>query len=158
METQYIQFVSLYSGKKRLKMSTREGEFIPIQTLIQEVGADAARYFLINRKNDQHLDFDLEIAKKQDEDNPSTTSNTPMSASPAFSENGAATPPPSPPSPLGPLQDDPAADPLIETLFDYPRLLQLAAKERAPHRLAHYPTGMRRPHQHLLRKAPHPPP
>ena len=138
LETQYIQFVSLYSGKKRLKMSTREGEFIPIQTLIQEVGADAARYFLINRKNDQHLDFDLEIAKKQDEDNPLYYIQYAHVRIAGLLRKWGGDPATLSAVPLGPLQDDPAADPLIETLFDYPRLLQLAAKERAPHRLAHY--------------------
>ena len=110
----------------------------PIQTLIQEVGADAARYFLINRKNDQHLDFDLEIAKKQDEDNPLYYIQYAHVRIAGLLRKWGGDPATLSAVPLGPLQDDPAADPLIETLFDYPRLLQLAAKERAPHRLAHY--------------------
>lgn len=65
-----VQFVSLFRGKERLPMSTRSGEFITLRQLRKEVGRDAARFFFIMRKHDQHLDFDLELAKSQSADNP----------------------------------------------------------------------------------------
>ncbi len=65
-----VQFVNLYRGKIKASMSTRSGEFIPLKELIAEVGCDAARFFYILRKSEQHMDFDLELAKSQTNDNP----------------------------------------------------------------------------------------
>ncbi len=65
-----VQFAILYRGKTRVSMSTREGEFVTLRELRNEVGNDAARFFYIMRKRDQHLDFDLELAKSQSSDNP----------------------------------------------------------------------------------------
>ncbi|MCG6534761.1 MAG: arginine--tRNA ligase, partial [Syntrophales bacterium LBB04] len=65
-----VQLATLYKGGEVLRMSTRRGTFITLRELIDEVGVDAARYFLANRKTDTHLDFDLELAKKQTPDNP----------------------------------------------------------------------------------------
>lgn len=64
------QLVSLYEGDKQLRMSTRAGEFITLRELMDEVGKDAARFFFLMRKFDSHLEFDLELAKKQSPDNP----------------------------------------------------------------------------------------
>ena len=65
-----VQFANLYRGKVKLPMSTRSGSFVTLRELRNEVGNDAARYFYIMRKPDQHLDFDLELAKSQSSDNP----------------------------------------------------------------------------------------
>ena len=65
-----VQFAILYRGKQKVPMSTRGGEFVTLRELRQEVGNDAARFFYLMRKNDQHLDFDLELAKAQSTDNP----------------------------------------------------------------------------------------
>lgn len=65
-----VQFAILYRGKQKVSMSTRGGEFVTLRKLREEVGNDAARFFYIMRKNDQHLDFDLELAKSQSADNP----------------------------------------------------------------------------------------
>src|ERR1700674_2168561 len=51
-------------------MSTRLGEFVTLRELREEVGNDAARFFYVLRKSDQHLDFDLDLAKSQSNDNP----------------------------------------------------------------------------------------
>jgi len=65
-----IQFVSLLRAGKPVSMSTRSGEFITLAELVAEVGRDAARFFFLFRKADSHLDFDLELAKKQAPENP----------------------------------------------------------------------------------------
>lgn len=65
-----VQFAVLYRGKEQVKMSTRKGEFVTLRQLYEEVGRDAARFFYIMRKADQHLNFDLELAKSQSQDNP----------------------------------------------------------------------------------------
>ncbi len=65
-----VQLTTLYQGKKKLSMSTRKGEFITLRTLIKEVGADVAKHFFLSRKAESHLDFDLELAKKNSSENP----------------------------------------------------------------------------------------
>ena len=70
LEIVLMQFVTLYRGKKKVQMSTRSGEFIPMKELYEEVGIDAARFIYVSRSYDQHLDFDLELAKEQSNLNP----------------------------------------------------------------------------------------
>ena len=65
-----VQFATLYRGGQKVSMSTRGGEFVTLRELRQEVGTDAARFFYAQRKPDQHLDFDLDLAKSQSTDNP----------------------------------------------------------------------------------------
>lgn len=70
IKTLMVQFAILYRGKTRVSMSTRGGQFVTLRELRNEVGNDAARFFYIMRRCDQHLDFDLELAKSQSSDNP----------------------------------------------------------------------------------------
>lgn len=65
-----VQFAILYRGQQKVSMSTRAGEFVTLRQLREEVGNDAARFFYIMRKREQHLDFDLELAKSKTSDNP----------------------------------------------------------------------------------------
>ena len=65
-----LQFVTLYRGTEKVSMSTRSGEFITLRELREEIGNDAARFFYVMRKADQHMDFDLELAKSKSNDNP----------------------------------------------------------------------------------------
>ncbi len=64
------QLVTLKRGEKRVSASTRAGKFIPLREVLEEVGKDAARFFFLSRTCDSHLDFDLELAKKQTPENP----------------------------------------------------------------------------------------
>jgi len=70
LEFLLIQFAILYKGGKRMQMSTRSGEFVTIRDLREEIGKDAARYFYVMRKYQQHLDFDLDLAKSKSNENP----------------------------------------------------------------------------------------
>jgi arginyl-tRNA synthetase len=70
LELILIQFVNLIRGGKPVSMSTRAGEFITLREVLDEVGADAMRYFMLMRSYDTHLDFDLDLAKKRSQDNP----------------------------------------------------------------------------------------
>lgn len=70
LEVLLLQFANLYRGETRVSMSTRGGEFVTLRELREEVGNDAARFFYILRKREQHVDFDLELAKSQSSDNP----------------------------------------------------------------------------------------
>ncbi|MDA8419961.1 MAG: arginine--tRNA ligase [Pseudomonadota bacterium] len=65
-----VQFATLYRGGQKAQMSTRSGEFVTLRELRREVGNDAARFFYILRKCEQHMDFDLDLAKSQSNDNP----------------------------------------------------------------------------------------
>jgi len=65
-----VQFAVLYRNGKKVQMSTRSGSFVTLRELRDEVGADAARFFYVLRKCEQHMDFDLDLAKSQSSDNP----------------------------------------------------------------------------------------
>jgi arginyl-tRNA synthetase len=70
LEIMLVQFASLYRGHEKIQMSTRAGQFVTLRELRNEVGKDAARFFYVLHKSEQHLDFDLELAKSQSQDNP----------------------------------------------------------------------------------------
>ncbi len=70
IEILLVQFAHLFKGKEKLQMSTRSGEFVTLKELVSEVGCDAARFFYVMRSHDQHLDFDMDLAKSQSNDNP----------------------------------------------------------------------------------------
>lgn len=70
LHVEFVQFAVLYRGGRKVSMSTRSGEFVTLRELREEVGTDAARFFYVQRKPDQHLDFDLDLAKSQSADNP----------------------------------------------------------------------------------------
>jgi arginyl-tRNA synthetase len=70
LQVALVQFAVLYRQGQKTSMSTRSGEFVTLRELRREVGNDAARFFYVLRKSDQHLDFDLDLAKSQSNDNP----------------------------------------------------------------------------------------
>jgi len=70
LRVEFVQFAVLYRGGRKVSMSTRSGEFVTLRELREEVGTDPARFFYVQRKPDQHLDFDLDLAKSQSNDNP----------------------------------------------------------------------------------------
>ena len=65
-----VQFAVLYRNGEKASMSTRSGDYVTLRSLRAEVGDDACRFFYVLRKADQHLDFDLDLAKSQSADNP----------------------------------------------------------------------------------------
>lgn len=136
-----VQFANLYRGKEKISMSTRSGSFVTLRELRNEVGNDAARFFYIIRKSDQHLDFDLELAKSQSTDNPvyyiqyaharicSVWRQLAASALKWSAENGLQQ--------LNLLTTEYERQ-LLRHLMNYPDLLQNAALRYEPHLLAHY--------------------
>jgi arginyl-tRNA synthetase len=118
-------------------MSTRSGEFVSLRELRQEVGNDAARFFYVLRKSDQHLDFDLDLAKSQSTDNPvyyvqyaHARINSVLTQ---WGENETT---------LSTVDTDLLASQpelmLLQKLIDYPDIVEAAGKERAPHLIAFY--------------------
>ena len=141
LEIRLVQFVSLFRGKERLPMSTRSGEFVTLKALQAEIGRDAARFFYVSRKGEQHLDFDLELAKARSSDNPvyyiQYAHARICSVFRQAAEKG---------------HDDRAAEAgphlaaltaaheiaLLRALANYPAVIEKAAGAREPHQLAHY--------------------
>jgi len=70
LDVALVQFAVLYRDGQKAAMSTRSGEFVTLRELRREVGNDACRFFYVLRKSDQHLDFDLDLAKSQSNENP----------------------------------------------------------------------------------------
>ncbi|MBF0331848.1 MAG: arginine--tRNA ligase, partial [Candidatus Omnitrophica bacterium] len=70
LEGMIIQLATIFRDGKQLRMSTRAGEFISLREVVDEVGTDAARFFMLMRQASQQLEFDLDLAKKQASDNP----------------------------------------------------------------------------------------
>ena len=70
LEILLVQFANLYENGEKIAMSTRSGEFVTLKQLRNDVGLDAARFFYVMRKSDHHMDFDLDLAREQSNDNP----------------------------------------------------------------------------------------
>lgn len=70
LEVLLVQFAILYRGGEKLAMSTRSGQFVTLRELRDEVGVDAARFFYVQRKSEQHMDFDLDLAVSKSNENP----------------------------------------------------------------------------------------
>jgi arginyl-tRNA synthetase len=70
IEVPLVQFATLWEGGEKVQMSTRAGQFVTLRQLRQEVSNDASRFFYVMRSHDQHLDFDLDLARKHSKDNP----------------------------------------------------------------------------------------
>lgn len=141
LEVELVQFVSLYRADKKLSMSTRSGSFVTLRQLREEVGNDAARFFYVMRSNDQHLDFDLELAKKHSNDNPvyyiQYAHARVASVFRQLNEKSMKWD-------KGPGLENLAAlvetheKALMRTLSRYPEIIELAANNRAPQHLVHY--------------------
>ncbi len=141
LEVQLVQFVSLYRGGEKVQMSTRSGKFDTLRKLRSEVGNDAARFYYVMRSNDQPLDFDLDIATSQSNENPvyyiqyahariarvfSKADELDLSWN---LDNGLAS--------LA-LLIAPQEKSLMSAMSHYPEVIELAARNRAPQILVHY--------------------
>jgi arginyl-tRNA synthetase len=70
LEIKLYQLVDLYRDGEPVSMSTREGDFVPLENLVEEVGTDAVRFNFLTKNHDRPLDFDIEVATREDEENP----------------------------------------------------------------------------------------
>ena len=140
-EVELVQFVTLYRGGEKQQMSTRSGEFVTLRQLREEVGNDAARFFYVMRSNDQHLDFDLELAKSRSSDNPvyyiQYAHARVASVFRQLEEKALAWDRDSGTANLARLTETHETS-LMSTLSRYPEIIELAANNRAPQHLVHY--------------------
>jgi len=136
-----VQFAVLYRGGEKVQMSTRSGEFVTLRELRHEVGNDAARFFYVMRKCEQHMDFDLDLARSQSNDNPvyyiqyahaRVRSVFRQLAEKSYSWDRAAGS-----AGLSGLTEDHELA-LMINLSRYPEILETAAINHEPHQLTHY--------------------
>jgi len=132
-----VQFAVLYRDGIKAPMSTRSGEFVTLRELRNEVGNDAARFFYVMRKSDQHLDFDLDLAKSQSNENPvyyvqyaharicSVLAQWGGDVAVLVDANTS-------------LLTSPAELALLQRLIDFPDTIETAAQELSPHVIAFY--------------------
>jgi arginyl-tRNA synthetase len=140
-EVRLVQFVTLFRGGEKAQMSTRSGEFVTLRDLRKEVGNDAARLFYVMRSNDQHLDFDLELATARSNDNPvyyiQYAHARVASVMRQLKERGLAHDPEQGLAALGKLTE-PQELQLIKRVSAYPEIVRQCAAQRAPHTMVHY--------------------
>ncbi|MDD3395761.1 MAG: arginine--tRNA ligase [Acidaminococcaceae bacterium] len=138
LEVLILQMVNLFRDGQVVKMSKRTGQSVTLNELIEEVGTDAARYFFIMRSIDSQLDFDLTLAKEHSSDNPvyyvQYAHARICSILKQMAEEGIAIPTQ---AQLDVLKEEVELD-LIKKMGEYPDLIAASARERAPHRIAHY--------------------
>jgi arginyl-tRNA synthetase len=131
-----VQFAVLYRNGEKVAMGKRSGDFVTLRDLRTEVGNDAARFFYVLRKSDQHLDFDLDLAKSQSNENPvyyiqyahARVCSVFSQSAGADAAAGANTG----------LLANPRELVLMQRLGEFPELVQAAARDLAPHAVAFY--------------------
>jgi arginyl-tRNA synthetase len=140
-EVLLMQIVSLYRGGEKAKMSKRSGDYVTLRDLRKEVGNDAARLFYVMRSNDQHLDFDMELAKSRSNENPvyyiQYAHARVASVMRQLKERGLTHDAGLGIAFLAKLKE-PQEQQLIKRISAYPELIKQCAALRAPHSLVHY--------------------
>jgi arginyl-tRNA synthetase len=139
LDIELVQFANLFENGQKMQMSTRSGEYVTLRQLREDVGRDAARFFYVMRKNDQHLDFDLDLAKSRTKDNPVYYVQYAHARVHSVFRRAAT-------SGVAPNTNDANLEllnetherALMQTLERYPEVIETAAAEAAPHQLAHY--------------------
>jgi arginyl-tRNA synthetase len=132
-----VQFAVLYRNGQKVSMSTRAGEFVTLRELRREVGNDAARFFYVMRKSDQHLDFDLDLAKSQSNENPVYYVQYAHARVCSLHSQWGGDPASLVAADVSPLSSEHELN-LIERLLQYPEVLESAARDLAPHLVAFY--------------------
>jgi arginyl-tRNA synthetase len=155
LETVLYQYVRVKRGNEAVKMSKRGGNFVTAKEVLDEVGKDAFRFFLLTRAPESHLDFDLELAKKQSHDNPvyyvQYAHARIASIFRKWEEQGGL--------PLAYENADlsrlelPEEIRLIRLLHEYPDEVALAARRLEPHRIPFYLLELTRLFQAYYTKA-----
>jgi arginyl-tRNA synthetase len=131
-----VQQVNLLSGGQPVKMSKRAGEFITLRDLMDEVGADCAKFFFLMRSTSAHLDFDLDLAKRQNDENPAyyvQYAHARIASLLRFAAERELVPASGPEA--GQRLDAAEELSLVRKLAGFPELVRGAAAAREPHRV-----------------------
>ncbi len=135
LEVALVQFVSLYRGTEKVSMSTRAGSYVTLRELREEVGNDACRFFYLLSKQDKPLDFDLELAKSQSNENPVYYVQYAHARISSVLRQWGGDPATLAVADLAPLVGERELK-LAARLVEFPELIENAARERAPHLIA----------------------
>jgi len=141
-ELPIMQLVNLLEHGRRVTMSKREGDFVTLDELLDDIGVDAARFFLLQRSHDTTLDLDLALARERSQENPVYYVQYAHARIASILRKGgedhvhAALRGELPPSEVEDLH--PSSRALLKRVLDFPEEIVLAAERRAPHRLTVY--------------------
>jgi arginyl-tRNA synthetase len=143
LDVKLCQLVRLYKDGEPYKMSKRAGTFVTLRDLIDEVGADVTRFVMLTRRNDAPLDFDFARALEQSRENPVwyvQYAHARICSAVAKSAEALGSPPGDSALADAPLDllDDPDELALLRKVGEFPRLVELAASQHEPHRIAFY--------------------
>ena len=135
LDVKLTQLVKLYKNGEPFKMSKRAGTFVMLRDVVEQVGADVTRFVMLTRKNDAPLDFDFDKAVEQSKDNPvfyvqyaHARIRSVMRRSDAMALSG----------PGSAVMEDQAEFAVARKLAEWPRLVEIAARNHEPHRIAFY--------------------
>jgi arginyl-tRNA synthetase len=128
-----MQFAHLVRGGQKVSFSKRAGEFVTLDDLIDEIGVDAARWFLLARSHDTTIDIDLDLARRESADNPVYYVQYAHARIVTMAARATAAPDSRAPGLLEPAERD-----LVKKLIAFPGEVAEAADRRAPHRIATY--------------------
>lgn len=134
LDIEILQMVRLVRGKEEIKMSKRTGNAVTISELVEEVGLNATRYFFANRSIDTQMDFDLELATKQSNDNPVYYIEYAHARICSILEG---TPKPNHIEKYKTLTS-PYVIELLQKMYEFQNMVEVAARKRAPHMIANY--------------------
>jgi len=137
LDVALVQFAVLYRDGQKAAMSTRSGEFVTLRELRNEVGNDACRFFYVLRKADQHLDFDLDLAKSQSNENPVYYIQYAHARLCSVLGQWNGVPADLVEADLGRLDNERELA-LCARLTAFPEIVQSAAADYAPHQIAFY--------------------
>jgi arginyl-tRNA synthetase len=146
-EAPIMQLVNIVEGGERARMSKRKGEFVTLDELLDDIGRDAARFFLLQRSHDTALDLDLDLARSQSQENPVyyvqyAHARIASILRKAEAESGVGDEAEIFAGASAPAAVAAACEPsereLVRRLLDLPQEITLAAEKRAPHRLTAY--------------------
>ena len=132
-----VQFAVLYRSGEKVAMSTRSGEFVTLRQLREDVGNDAARFFYVLRKSDQHLDFDLDLAKSQSNENPVYYIQYAHARCSSVLEKWGGEIAALATADCSSLVEDDEAD-CMQKLLGLPEVIESASRDFAPHLVAFY--------------------
>jgi arginyl-tRNA synthetase len=140
-EVVIMQLVHLVDAGERAQMSKRKGDFVTLDELVEDIGVDAARFFMLQRSHDTTVDLDLDLARQRSSDNPVyyvQYAHARLCGILQLAGDGDS----------GPANDEavaapvePAEQALVKRLLEFPAELEAAATRRAPHRLCAYATA-----------------
>ena len=133
LELLIMQLVNLMEGGQRARMSKRQGEFVTTDDLLDDIGVDAARFFLLQRSHDTTIDLDLDLAREQSSENPVYYCQYAHARIASILRRAEREPDASVGGELHASEEE-----LIKKLLEFPEEIQLAAERRAPHRITTY--------------------